>query len=255
MTIRSSRLTAVLLVPLLLITVRISAGEIRDDGNFFSPEQIQRAATQLSSMEQKYGLGVDIETYKTVPADENDRYVQLGKNEFFHQWMQQRAKAKNTSGVFILISRDPSHLQVGLGHQAIDKGLTIADRDAIRDSLLADFKNKNYDAGLDNALATIEQRFSDASRTHATSAGPAPTHRGGDNYGSGTTTAPVPTPRHSIVGSVFKFIFLVALVGLIFLGFVIWFIYHLFRRAFGGAGRPATDVFRGGSGSSGGGDF
>src|SRR4051812_19105421 len=88
---------------------------VRDDGAFFSPDAISRANDQIKRIKQTYGKDVYVETWPSVPADQRDQLKSMGNDKFFADALRRRAADEKVDGVIVLISREPSHLHVGMG--------------------------------------------------------------------------------------------------------------------------------------------
>jgi uncharacterized membrane protein YgcG len=105
-----------------------------------------------------------VETFASIPADLSSRYSDATKNQFFQQWADSRAQDAQVTGVFVLICREPSHLQVEVGKKTLASGIiTQANRTQIRDALLTSFRQKQYDQGLSSAI----DAFAAALQSHA----------------------------------------------------------------------------------------
>ena len=148
------------------------AGGITDEGKFFSEETLKSAKAEIQRLEQKYSKDITVETFASIPDNKEPEFKSKGKNQFFADWFRERARDLKISGIYILICKDPAHLQVGAGQQMYREGYTTADRDQLRDTLLQHFRNKQYDEGLNAALNLSANEFDEMSRLHPT------THRG-----------------------------------------------------------------------------
>jgi len=125
-----------------------AGAQVRDDGKFFSADAISRANDMISRINREYGKGLIVETYERIPTDLQDEFQRYGKNSFYGRWLDVRAKSLGLDGVFILMTKDPSHLQVGVGRATRDQEFTVADREQLREMMAAQFRNKRFDAGL-----------------------------------------------------------------------------------------------------------
>jgi uncharacterized membrane protein YgcG len=70
----------------------------------------------------------------------------------------QRAKSAGVKGAIVLITRDPSYLQVDVGERTRQHAFTPADRDRLRDTMLTAFKQKRYDEGLLQGIDVFRKR-------------------------------------------------------------------------------------------------
>jgi uncharacterized protein len=188
-----------LLTPLLLLTaaspIRAASNGIRDEAHFFSPGAISEAQQIIDRIEQRHQKDVLIETFPTIPDDQKPKYEQLGKASFFSQWATSRARSQGVNGIYILITKDPAHLEMAVGNKTQQRDFTIADRNAVRDQLLAAFKEKKYDEGLISAVQEISRRMDANAPAGAANQGGSPS----PNY---TPTFPRPQQRGWGFGSI-----------------------------------------------------
>jgi uncharacterized membrane protein YgcG len=134
------------------------ANEVKDAGGFFSAAAVRKANAEIKELQQKLQTNLLIETFKTVPPDKAKQFEGLsaaGRRQFFADWVQERVKASRVDGIHVLICREPGHLEIGLGEKVRKETFTPADRDKLRDLLLARFKDKKYDQALDEALDVV----------------------------------------------------------------------------------------------------
>ena len=68
------------------------------------------------------------------------------------------------NGVYILICKSPPHIEVEVGNHTQEKGFTPAKRKELRSKLVADFKAKEYDKGLREAVSSLIANVSAAPR-------------------------------------------------------------------------------------------
>src|SRR5262249_12720612 len=211
--------------------------EIRDEAGFFSAETVQKAKELVRQIKDRHHEDVDVETYKSPPADKLERVKAMDKGarrEFYAEWARERARERDLHGVFILITREPGHLTVGKA--GTGRRFTNADRDRVEAHLLAAFKAKEYDKGLLEALHMIDSAMASHGAAAAPSSGRAAPH---------TAAAPHAGGGSGLMG------FLCIALGVI-LG--IWLVVGLIR-AFPGAGRRGWGGGCGGCGGGGGGGF
>jgi hypothetical protein len=183
----------------------LRAGTIRDDGSFFSPDTEQRVQQTLDRIQQRHGKNVFIETYDAPPASVPTGGGEAARDQAFNRWMISRGKELGAD-VLVLITKNPSHLQVGSSDAMKNSGaFTADDYLATRDQMLPLFKQRNFDEGIIRAVDSIERRL--AQNTGPERA-PAPARSGSSGAqtyppgyppppGSGSsnrTSTPQPTP-------------------------------------------------------------
>lgn len=166
------------------------AGTIVDNAHIFSA--VTQAQQVIDQIRIRHSKDLSVETIASVPADQRGALEAQGKDAFFEQWAHERAKAMGTNGVYVLICMEPRHLQVEVGNRTATREFTIADREALRVRLVAQFKAQQYDAGLTDAANLVLERMdantrqSSGSTNQGTGIGQsAPTYTGGSTGGGG----------------------------------------------------------------------
>jgi uncharacterized membrane protein YgcG len=218
-----------------------SKAEVVDNASFFSPDAVTTANEKLASVEQKYSRQLRVETYPEIPSDLKGQYSEATKREFFQKWTRQRAQQVGVRGVFVLICRDPSTLQVEIGNSISSSGLfTQADRSRLRDLMVQAFKEKNYDKGLLDAVDYFEKTLAQRSEAKAEApSGAAATPRPYNLPPAQTTPRSVPAPSPTPTRS-FNF------GGLLLIGLIVVVALFVLRRLFGGArSNPPSSYDRG----------
>jgi uncharacterized protein len=157
------------------------AVEIRDGAGFFSQKALDKANARLAELKNDYGREVRIETFKTVPGGRGGEVARMDKADrerFFEKWARERATSEHARGIFILICKQPGHVQVEDDRLARSDGFGNAERAELRGKFLAGFRDNDYDKGLldgvDYAVRELKKL-----KPHTGEAGPAAgTHRG-----------------------------------------------------------------------------
>jgi uncharacterized membrane protein YgcG len=137
------------------------APQIKDDGKFFSEEAIKKANKQIKDIARNAEKDLLIETVLNVPGDQAERVKNMSREDrqkFFKNWAQDRADAAVVNGVYILVCRDPTYLEVivtakaraSFGEEAYKK---------LRDLLLKDFREKKFDEGLQEAVNFVQEKL------------------------------------------------------------------------------------------------
>src|SRR5580704_19442378 len=137
--------------------------EVKDGAGFFTPGALTKANAQITEIQKKYRKDLLIETFPSVPADKADAFGKLdkqGRNRFFRDWAIERAKGERVEGIYILISKQPGHVQVEVGKNEQKKGFKVPeDSDRLSKILLQNFQKKEYDTGLLEAVQFVEQKL------------------------------------------------------------------------------------------------
>src|SRR5262249_48503030 len=141
-----TRLTANLPPPPLPAVV---LNAVKDYAEFFTPAAVQRADREIQAIKQSTGKDVVVETFKNLPPDKSD----------LENLLAERSAAAKGNGVHILIVKEPSKIQVGASEELLKKHFPAADVTRLRDTLLANFREKTYDKGLTEAIDQVRTRL------------------------------------------------------------------------------------------------
>jgi hypothetical protein len=137
------------------------APEIKDDGKFFSAEAIKKGNEQIREIMRKYDTDLLIETYSAAPADQIDKLKKQSSQErskFFHTWAVDRSNAVVVKGVYILICKDPPHLQIEISPK-MRSAFDNRARDHLVELLLAELQKKRYDQALESAINYVNEKL------------------------------------------------------------------------------------------------
>ena len=142
--------------------------DVHDDAGRFGPEAVKKANALAAEMREKVGKDFVVETFAEIPADKKAAYEPAKKAAFFKTWAGERAKARKVNGIYILICKDPTYLQVTAGVETRKKAFPNADVDRLAQLILQHFQKREFDAGLTEgaafALKTLEANLKDEPR-------------------------------------------------------------------------------------------
>jgi uncharacterized membrane protein YgcG len=144
-----------------IASARAVAPEVKDEAKFFSADAIKKANKEIHEIARKYNKDFLVETFNAVPGDQAARVKAMSaaeREKFFGNWASDRADAAVVNGVYLMVCKDPAHLEVsiaGNGGEALDGAL----KKKLRDQLLGAFRNKKFDEGLLEAVATVHERL------------------------------------------------------------------------------------------------
>ena len=178
MLFRSSRhgLAALMLVPLLAMQTPVArGGQVNDRVGFFSAGAIQKAEAEIEAIKLLYSRDVTVSTFQEPPSNRvqvirgNDKEK---RDASFFAWAQLQMQADGARDIFILICKDPPHVQVVLGSDMQAKAFTANDRDKLRDLLVKDLKEKKNDEALLGAVQLVRATLDD--RAPEVYSGPTP---------------------------------------------------------------------------------
>ena len=156
-------LMSLALAAALLAPSRVNAGEddgsVSDGGAFFSAEARSEAADIIRSILAAQDRDVHVETYAEVPTHLRDDLARDGREKFYDDWLNRRARQLGIHGVFILVTRSPGRVQVGVDRATQRTAFTADDREALRDALVSAFRAARYDQGLLDGLRFVKRRM------------------------------------------------------------------------------------------------
>ena len=88
---------------------------IRDDAQFFQPQVREQAAEFIREIHQRTGKEVVIETFPVIPPNLQAKFNSMDKSWFYHDWGAGRGRELGLNGIYILVVRQPGHLEITLG--------------------------------------------------------------------------------------------------------------------------------------------
>lgn len=133
---------------------------VRDDAGFFSAPARAQAERTIAGLERSTGKDLLIESLPQVPpeamkgAGANDK---AALNRMFEQWSIGKAREHRVNGVYVLLTREPAHLQVVVGNDTQRNAFTTADRDRLVDTMLRQMRAKKYDEALLDGVNFVDQ--------------------------------------------------------------------------------------------------
>jgi hypothetical protein len=131
----------------------VLAAGVNDEGGFFSPGAVEKAEAKIDEIRRDYGKGMLIDTVANVPENQQAKYNELGKKDFFVAWARQRAEEARAKGIYILICRKPAHVQVEIDRATRANAFTADDRERLLKRMIPLLREKQNDAAL---LQTVD---------------------------------------------------------------------------------------------------
>ncbi|MBN8419445.1 MAG: hypothetical protein J0L73_11050 [Verrucomicrobia bacterium] len=128
-----------------------AAGGIQDDGAFFSEFAKTNASGTIQEVATKLRKDIAVQTFAAVPEDMKAAVLQASKsatNRGFSQWAEQLARSKGVNGVFILLVKQPAHLQVVVGNDTQRQAFTLMDREKLVQIMIQQLRDKKSDDAL-----------------------------------------------------------------------------------------------------------
>lgn len=131
------------------------ANEVQDRGQFFSPQLVTRTNSEIKEFRNRFKKDIIIETIIAPPADKQKLLATADaqeKNRIFASWLHERAQAAKADGLIVLISREPSRIQVEVSPAMSSKAFTAKDREQLVKMLIGHFQAKEFDKALETTL-------------------------------------------------------------------------------------------------------
>ena len=139
-----------MLVPALVAGWLAAAGPasaaVNDEAGLFSADAIKRADQTIQKIQREYGTGLTVDTVPRIPANLEGKFKQLGKDEFFRDWAESKAKRERDKGIYVLICKSPGRVEALVDAQTREKNFTYRNRDELVKKMLAQFGEKKWDA-------------------------------------------------------------------------------------------------------------
>lgn len=237
---------------------RAGTSGVLDGAGFFSAEARKRAEKTIVELERTAKKDLLIETVAEVPAEVRkgvDPANKAALKRMFETWSSERAREHKVNGVYVLLTREPAHLQVAVGNDTQRKTFSLADRDALVETMLRPLRAKRFDDALLDGVGFVEKtvqsrlalRKSSESRAVAPSAA-APSPRE-------AATQDTAFPEKARSGSGVPLFGILLLGAIVVVGFFV--VVRILRALFGGgrANNAAPGNFAGAGAGAGGGGF
>ncbi len=225
--------------------------QVHDNAHLFGAQAVTDADAAIAQMQQKHNKGLVVETFASVPVEQQDA-AQKSKPAFFKHWSTERANATRANGVYVMICMDPRYVEVRTGPETLKRGDFVkADADRLSGGLKTDLGANRNDQALSGAVDTVERAYT---ANIGAGAPAAPSAAGGGVPTPSPTNYPaVPTGSASRSGGF-------SLGGLICVGVGLLILFAIVKSALGrrnnsggGFGGGGGGGFSGGTGGFGGG--
>jgi uncharacterized protein GlcG (DUF336 family)/uncharacterized membrane protein YgcG len=123
--------------------------DVRDTAGLFSANTVRSARESLEKIEKSTGVPVLVETIETL------------RGETIDEAAARYARRSGTQGVFILIARKESKIEV-LASRRYAETLPRPARTNVRSAFIEAFRSANFDAGLLRGIAALESELARA---------------------------------------------------------------------------------------------
>ncbi|MHB1560556.1 MAG: TPM domain-containing protein, partial [Isosphaeraceae bacterium] len=126
-----------------------------DEGRMFSPGTVKNAERRLERLEQKTHVPVVIETIDHLP-DLDPKAPSKEKLHAINQFALRRDE-KIREGIYILLSKRDSVISRPLVREHLENVVPMSKRDAITEAFLKNFRQRDFDGGLEAGVSEIEK--------------------------------------------------------------------------------------------------
>jgi hypothetical protein len=119
--------------------------EIRDEAGIFKPETVRKANEIIRDIHDRFHKDLLIEAFKTAPGNRAEELRKMDPKEreqFFTNWLKERARESRVDGVYVLICMNPGHIEVGVGKETVKKAFTHQNKQELERILVNPFKKK-----------------------------------------------------------------------------------------------------------------
>lgn len=137
-------------------------GGVVDDGGFFSERAKSDATKAIVEMGRTYRKDLTIETFREIPANLRtgvDLKDKAAIARVCEQWAEGRAKQAKVNGVYILLVKEPAHLQVLVGNDTQRAAFTLRDRDELVALMLTHLRAHRNDDALRAGVGFVATTF------------------------------------------------------------------------------------------------
>jgi hypothetical protein len=129
---------------------------IKDDGKFFKAETLDKANKKIREIYQNYRKDVIVETIASLTDEQEKKLKEEGRDKFWAKLALDRARALGVNGIYIILSKKPTHLQVHMDPNTQKRAFTAANRKTLLAKIIENFKEEKFDEGLLAGLDVIE---------------------------------------------------------------------------------------------------
>jgi hypothetical protein len=131
---------------------------IKDEAGLFTAGAVRQATEAIQEMRRTEHKDLVIETYPGVPEDRAKAFAGMTRKQredFFLRWADERARAREVDGVYVLLCKSPATTEVVLGPDTEDRVFPERERARLARTLPLHAWRKNYDAELRDAVGLV----------------------------------------------------------------------------------------------------
>lgn len=148
------------------LSAQAVAPVISDPGEFFSADAVKKANEQIRELYRKHHRDLLIETFKAPPDADAEKVKAMSRPErekYYEKWARQRAESVGVNGIYILATRQPSFLQIEVS-PSFGSVVDETARKRLVEMLLNDFRDKHFDAALEDAIKFLRVKLEDGGK-------------------------------------------------------------------------------------------
>jgi hypothetical protein len=127
----------------------------KDDGKFFGPDTLKKAQAASERLFKEKNTDFVVETYDAPPKGDPEKLKTMSAEErrkFFNGLAVERAKELKVTGMYVLVTRNPSFLYVEVPTSGVFKEEDVK---KVQAAFINNFRDKKFDAGLDEAVKAV----------------------------------------------------------------------------------------------------
>lgn len=146
-------------------SLRAGGAAIHDEAGFFSERAKADAGYLVTELQRTMHKDVCVETFAAIPEEFTkgvNLQDKLALNKAVNTWAVQRARSQGVNGVYIVLVKQPAHLQALVGNDTQKRAFTLSDRDQLVNLMLTKLRAKDYDGALREGLGFVASTM----RTH-----------------------------------------------------------------------------------------
>lgn len=136
---------------------------IDDKGAFFSDKAKSEASAVVTRSAVKWRRDLRLETFPEIPASVREGVNLQDKaaaTQMYEKWARREATNRKVNGVYVLLVKNPSHLQVVVNEETLQKAFTLADREALVTLMLGRLREKKFDEALLDGVRFFSNQMS-----------------------------------------------------------------------------------------------
>ena len=100
--------------------------KVNDRAEFFSESAVEQATRKIQEIRRRYKVEVVIETFASIPDSmKAHTSPRTEEQKFFRRWAETRATDEGVKGIYVLICKNPGHMQIEPDESVRRKAFTL----------------------------------------------------------------------------------------------------------------------------------